>query len=328
MRRRDFLGVIGAAAAAWPPATRAQQPALPVIGFLFTQSTGAYPKVIEAFRQGLSDGGFTEGNNIVVEYRGAENQYDRLPALAADLVSRRPAVIVAAGGSEAALATKKLDAKIPVVFIAADGDPVQNGLVASFNHPGGNITGVIPMINALGPKRLELLHEMLPAAKVICFLSNPVHAGAEDQVQEMEEAGRTLGVQILNLSAGTVEEVDAAFVKLIRERAEGLVLAGDIFLIGRREQIVALAERDSVPAIYPSSVFAAAGGLMSYDPDVLASYRQAGDYAARILKGERPADLPVVRSTKFQFAINTKTAKSLGLAVPSGLLAIADEVIE
>ena len=328
MRRRDFLGVIGAAAAAWPPTARAQQPAVPVSGFLFTQSTGAYPKIIAAFRQGLSDDGFTEGDNVAVEYRGAENQYDRLPALAADLVSQKPAVIVAAGGSEAALAAKKLAAKMPIVFIAADGDPVQNGLVASFNHPGGNITGVIPMINALGPKRLELLHEMLPAAKVIAFLSNPIHAGAEDQAKEMEEAGHTLGVQILNLSAGTVGEVDAAFAELIRQHAEGLVLAGDIFLIGRREQIVALAERNSVPAIYPSSVFAAAGGLMSYDPDVLASYRQAGNYVARILKGETPADLPVVRSTKFQFAINTKTAKALGLTIPSGLLAIADEVIE
>jgi putative tryptophan/tyrosine transport system substrate-binding protein len=327
MRRRDFITGIGVAAVVWPLAAHAQQ-AVPVIGFLFAQSARTYPELIEAFRQGLSQAGFVEGQNLAIEYRWAENHYDRLPALAADLVARKVAVIVAAGGGQSPLAAKPTTATIPIVFTMGDLDPVAAGLVASINRPGGNVTGVVPMVSALGPKRLELLHEIAPGTKRIAMLSNPNHTDAADQVKDMRVAAHALGLELLVYDASSETEIDTAFAALVRDRSDALIIAADLYLAGQYARVIALALRHRLPVMYTLPTAVHSGGLMSYSPDILDSYRQAGIYTARILKGEKPADLPVVLSSKFEFLINLRTAKALGLTVPQTILLRADEVIE
>jgi putative ABC transport system substrate-binding protein len=327
MKRRDFITLLGGAAA-WPLAARAQQPALPVIGFLNAASPDGYASMVAAFHQGLKETNFVEGQNVAIEYRWAEGQYGRLPALAADLVGRRVAVIAATGGSPSALAVKTATATIPIVFTTGD-DPVQAGLVASLNRPGGNITGVTTLNMEVGPKRLELLHELVPAATITVLLVNPTSpALAEQSTREAQAAARNLGLQLRVLNASTEGEIDAAFQTLVQLRANGLAIGTDNFFIGRSEQFAALALRHAMPVISSYRDFAAAGGLMSYGGDFTDTYRLAGVYTGRILKGDKAADLPVQQATKVQLVINMKTAKALGLTVPLTLLARADEVIE
>jgi putative ABC transport system substrate-binding protein len=326
MRRREFITLLGGAAAAWPLAVRAQQPAMPVIGFLGTRASGDDPQLLTAFRRGLKEAGFVEGQNVAIEYRFAENQYDRLPALAADLVRRQVAVIAANG--PAALAAKAATATIPIVFTAGF-DPVAVGLVASLNQPGGNITGVSILDVELGPKRLELLHELVPTANIIAVLVNPTDpARAEIISRELQAAARTLGLQLHVLHASTDRDFDTVFPRLVQLRAGGLVIGGEPFFNSRSEQLGALTIRHAVPAIYQLRAFAAAGGLVSYGGSLTDAYRISGVYTGRILNGEKPGDLPVQRSTKVEMIINLKTAKALGLTVPLTLIGRADEVIE
>ena len=322
MRRRDFLTVL-AGAAGYPHLVRAQQKAMPVIGYLHPGSPeGPALPSLAGFRQGLSETSYVEGQNLAIEYRWAESHYDRLPALAADLVGRKVDLIAAVGN--AAIAAKSATSTIPIVFMGA-GDPVGVGLVASLARPGGNLTGFSNLIGELMAKRLELLSELVPQARVIAVLVNPNAPSAERIVQE---AARAKGVQLQILKAGTAGEIDAAFASLVELHAGALLVFGDVFFSSQREQLVALASRHGVPAIYAWSYVAEAGGLISYGINNVAVWRQAGIYAARILKGEKPADLPVQRPTTFELVINLKTAKALGLAVPQSLLARADEVIE
>jgi putative tryptophan/tyrosine transport system substrate-binding protein len=323
MRRREFMTLIGGAAA-WPLVARAQQSATPVIGFLHS---GSASPPHAGFRQGLNDAGYRDGRNVVIEYRYAEGQYDRLPALAADLVRRQVVVLGASGGVHTPLAAKAATATIPIVF-AIGSDPVKFGLVASLNRPGGNVTGVSFFTAELEPKRLGLLHELVPRLDAVAALVNPTNANAENQTRELKEAARTLRLQLHILNASGERDFDAAFASLIQLRAGGLVVASDPFFFGRRQQLIALAAHHAVPAIYEWREFAEAGGLMSYGTNLTDAYRQAGVYTGRILNGERPADLPVVRSTKFELVINLKTAKALGLAVPNAMQLLADEVIE
>jgi putative tryptophan/tyrosine transport system substrate-binding protein len=326
MRRRELLGLLGGAAAAWPLAARAQQSAVPVIGFLGTRASGDDPQLLTAFRRGLEEAGYVEGQNVAIEYRFAENQYDRLPALAADLVRRQVALIAANG--VAAQAAKAATATIPIVFTAGF-DPVEVGLVASLNRPGGNITGVSILDVELGPKRLELLHELVPTATIIAALVNPSDpARAGTTLKQLQAAARTLGLQLHALHASTDSDFDKVFADLVRLQAGGLVIGGEPFFNSRSEQLGALAIRHAVPTIYQFRAFAAAGGLASYGTNLADSYRQSGLYSGRILQGERPADLPIVQSTKVELIINLKTAKALGLTVPLTLLGRADEVIE
>jgi ABC-type uncharacterized transport system substrate-binding protein len=328
MRRRDVLALFsGAAAALWPLAARAQQNAMPVIGYLASGSPGTSAPNVAAFRRGLSDAGYIEGQNVAIEYRWAEGSYDRLPALAADLVGRKVDLIVAAGGNPPALAAKNATATIPIVFTSA-GDPVADGLVASLARPGGNLTGVSFLAVELHPKRLELLSELVPQTKVIALLVNPTFSDAERVMREVQEGARAKGVQLHFLKASAEGEIDAAFATLVQLQAGALLLGNDPFFNSRRDQIVALASRHAVPAMYFFREFVAAGGLISYGPSITAVLRQIGTYAGKILKGEKPADLPVSQPTKFELVINLKTANALGLAVPSILLAQADEVIE
>jgi ABC-type uncharacterized transport system substrate-binding protein len=326
IRRRAFITLLGSAAAAWPLAARGQQPTMPVIGFLNGASPEGYAPYVTAFRQGLKEAGYVEGQNVTIEYRWAEGQYDRLPALAADLV-RRNVTVIAATSTPAAQAAKALTSTVPIVFTTGD-DPIKLGLVASFNRPGGNATGVSHLIGELGSKRLGLLRELLPGITVITTLLNPNFPGAERQLRDAEAAAGALGLQLIVLRASTEREIDAAFATMAQQGASALVVGGDPSFVARREQIVALAARHAIPTIYPVRDFAVAGGLMSYGTDFADAYRQAGVYTGRIVRGEKPADLPVQRSTKFELVINLKTARTLGVTIPAGVFSIADEVIE
>lgn len=323
LRRREFIMLLGGAAA-WPLAGRAQQPAMPVIGFLHHASPSFAAGLGAAFRQGLKEAGFVEGQNVRIEYRWAENHYDRLPALAADLVRRQVAVIFA--NTFTLQAAKAATSTIPIVFHSAD-DPVTLGLVASFNQPGGNATGIYSL-TALEAKRAEVVHELVPKAATIALLVDTNFPSAETQSRDMQEAVRSLGVNLLILKAGNAGEFDSAFAALVREGAGALVVAASGFFFSQREQLIALAARHGVPAVYPWRDAAAAGGLMSYGTNVLDNYHQAGIYAGRILKGEKPADLPVQQPVKVELVINMKTVKALGLTFPLSLLGRADEVIE
>jgi putative ABC transport system substrate-binding protein len=325
MRRREVVAILGGAAVAWSLAVHAQQKAMPVVGFLNPASPGPSAPFTAAFRQGLSDAGYVEGQNLTIEFRFAEGHYDRLPALAADLVGRNVDVIATVG--EASFVAKSATSTIPIVFMGA-GDPVGDGLVASLARPGGNLTGFSNLFLELHPKRLDLLSELVPQAKVIALLMNPNNPGAERNIRYLQEAGRAKGVELQVLKAGTESEIDAAFASLVELHAGALLVVGDSFFSSRREQFVALASRHAVPAIYPWPYFAAAGGLISYGIDNSAVMRQVGSTAGKILKGARPADLPVQQPNKFELVLNLKTAKALGLAVPQSLIAGATEVIE
>jgi putative tryptophan/tyrosine transport system substrate-binding protein len=325
MKRRTFITLLGGAAA-WPLAARAQQPAMPVIGFLHAGTPGAFASLMAAFREGLNEAGYVEGRNVAIEYRWAENHYERLPALLTDLVGLRVRVIAALGDVPAATAKARIST-IPVVVIAAS-DPVEAGLVASLNRPGGNITGISMFTSDLMAKRIETLTELVPKATSIGLLVNPTGLRAELDTKEARAAGRALGRQIEVLNAGSADEIEAAFGTLMQRRIDALVTGNDVLFSTRYEQIAALASRHAVPTIFPWREFVTAGGLASYGITHAEPYRQAGSYVGRILKGEKPADLPIQQPTKFELVINLKTAKALGLTVPLTLLAIADEVIE
>jgi putative tryptophan/tyrosine transport system substrate-binding protein len=331
MRRREVLRVLGGAAVTWPLAAHAQQPAMPLVGFLHSGSAAAFVPFLAAFRRGLEEAGFAEGRNVAFEYRWAENQYDRLPAMAAELVRRQPAAIYAGGSVRTA---KAATSTIPIVFTTGE-DPVKAGLVASLNRPGGNVTGITLFYVELGAKRLELLRELVPKAEVIGLLVNPRspqgmgnNTEAEEQARDARDAASTMGRQLVVVRASTESEIDDAFAAIMQQHAGALIVASDIFLSTRHDQLIALAARHRMPTIYfrPDAVIA--GGLLSYGIDLADSYRQAGGYIGRVLKGAKPGELPVLQPTKFLLAINLRTVKALGLDVPTTLLATADEVIE
>jgi putative tryptophan/tyrosine transport system substrate-binding protein len=325
VNRREFITLLGGATA-WPLAAGAQQPAIPVIGFLNGTSPEGYGLFLLAFRQGLSETGYIEDRNVAIEYRWAEGHYERLPALAADLVRRRVAVI-AATSTPANVIAMKATTTIPIVFTTSS-DPVELGLVASLNRPGGNVTGAVTLNVEVVSKRLELLHAMVPTASMIVVLANSTNPNAETQSRTLQAAARTIGQQIMIVNAATESDIDAVFARLGEQRAGALLVDTDAFLFSRRDQLIGLAKRYKIPAIFDRRKFAEAGGLMSYGGSVTDVYRLAGVYVGRILKGEKPANLPVQQSTKVELVINLNTAKALGLTIPTTLLATADEVIE
>ena len=329
MKRRQFISLLGGAAAAWPLAARAQQQgAMPVIGFLDSRSPDALTDRLRGFRQGLKDTGYVEGENVTIVFRWAENQFDRLPVLAAELVRRRVAVIATSGGPAVAFSAKAATTTIPIVFTVGE-DPVRLGLVASLARPDGNLTGINFLVGELTTKRLELLRELVPAATRVALLVNPTQAtNTESTLRDVASDARAMGLQIQVLNASTSREIDAAFATIVRERPDALFVGNDAFFNARRVQLALLAGRHGVPAIYSDRELAEAGGLMTYGSNIVNTYRQVGVYAGRILKGANPADLPVVQSTKFELVINAQTARMLGLTMPDKLLATADEVIE
>jgi len=324
--RREFITLIGGAAA-WPVAARAQQRTMPVIGFLSSRSPGESADLVAAFRRGLAEGGYVEGQNVSLEFRWGEGRYERLTAYAAELVRRAVTVIVTAGGDPAAQAAKAATATIPIVFVSGS-DPVKVGLVASLNRPGGNITGVHMLILGLGAKRLGLLHELMPAVNPVGILVNPNFADAQTQLRDVEDAAQSLGLKLVVEKAGTEFEFETAFADLARQKVGAILVIADPFFTSQRVEIAALAARYAMPAVFELREYAAAGGLMSYGPDLADGYRQGGVYAGKILKGQKPAELPVEQPTKLGLVINLKTAKALGLQIPDKLLARADEVIE
>jgi putative ABC transport system substrate-binding protein len=326
MRRREFISLLGGAPAAWPLTARAQQPAMPVIGFLDTRSPDGMTDRLRAFHEGLKDSGYVERENVAIEYRWAENQLDRLPELAAELVRRQVAVI-AATSTYSAFAANAATTTTPIVFLVGE-DPVRLGLVASLARPGGNLTGINNFTGELTVKRLELLREMVPGAARIAVLVNPANTTTETALSDAAAAARVMGLQIQVLNASTSREIDAAFATFVRERPDAVFVSLDVFFISRRAQLVNLASRHALPASYPLREFAEVGGLMSYGTNIADTFRHIGVYAGRILKGAKPADLPVVQSTKFELVINAWSARMLGLAVPPTLIAAADEIIE
>ena len=328
MNRRAFITLLVVATFAWPCAASAQQATMPVIGVLHSQSADAFREPLRGFRQGLKDAGYVEGENVAIEYRFADNQMDRLPELAAELVRRRVAVIATGGGPVPAFAAKGATATIPIVFTIGD-DPVRLGLVASLARPGGNVTGISFLVTELSAKRLELLRELVPAVTRIAVLVNPAEAtNTEAILKDVETAARVMGLAIKQLNASTSGEINAAFATLALERPDAIFVATDAFFTARRVQLALLAMLHRIPVIYPIRPFTEAGGLMSYGTSLTDTYRQAGVYVGRILKGAKPVDLPVARSTKFELVINAETARMLGLTVPTSLLATTDEVIE
>src|SRR6516162_1883635 len=327
LRRREFITLLGGAAAAWPLAARAQQPAMPVIGFMSARSPEDSVHLLEAFRRGLEERGFVEGRNVVIEYRWARGDYDRLPDMAVDLVSRRVNVLTAVGGDPSPRAAKRATASIPIVF-GMGGDPVKDGLVESFNRPGGNVTGMTLMTNLMEPKRFGLLRDLVPDARLVGVLVNPNFAPSARQLQQIEEAAGRIGQRLVVAQASTDAELDAGFVALVKRRADALLVAADPYFDTRRDRIVGFARRERLPAIYQFREYVLAGGLLSYGISITDAYRQFGVYTATILKGAKPADLPVLQPTKFELVINLKTAKTLGLKISDNLLTLADEVIE
>ena len=327
MRRREFIKLLSSAAVVWPLPLSAQQEAMPVVGLLHAGSIAPSAAQTAAFRTGLGEAGFEVGHNVAIEYRWAEGQYDRLPALAADLLRSSLRVLATGGGPAAALAAKAATSTVPIIFVSGD-DPVRNGLVASLARPGGNITGVVFFQTALAAKRLELLRELLPSAKIIAYLVNQSNPEAMPETKDVHAAARTLGLELHVLDAASERDIDTAFDKLASLGVSGLLMASDPYLFSRRDQIAAQAARHSMPVMATGREYVAAGNLVSYGTSIPDAFRQAGNYAGQILKGVSPAELPVVQPTKFELIINLKTAKALGVAVPPSLLARADEVIE
>jgi putative tryptophan/tyrosine transport system substrate-binding protein len=326
MQRRKFITLLGGTVAAWPLTARTQQAAMPVIGVISAGSRGGFEDLLAAFRLGLKDIGYVEGQNVAIEYRFAAGQFNQLPQLANDLARRRVAVMVSTGVGSS-LAAKGASSTIPHVFLSQD-DPVKVGFVASFNRPGGNATGVSLLTAELAAKRVELARQLMPRGAPLAYLMNPPAPEAPRYLQEMETIARAIKQELVVLKASNPEQIDAALAEIARKRAGALIVSTDGYLFSRREQIVTLAARDKVPAIYDRRGYATAGGLVSYGTDLAGAYRQVGVYAARILKGEKPADLPVVQPTKFELVVNLKTAKALGIDLPAQVLALADEVIE
>jgi ABC-type uncharacterized transport system substrate-binding protein len=324
--RRDFIKVVAGSAVAWPLAVRAQQSGMPVVGFLHYASPDTFAHIAEAVRQGLKEAGYVEGQNVTIEYRWADGHYDRLPALAAELV-RRQVTVITAGGNVAAQAAKAATTVIPIVFTSG-ADPVWSGLVQSLSRPGTNLTGASLVAAELAVKRLEVIRELLPHARTVAMIANPNYPGAESEVAEVEVAGRGIGLQIQKVMAGDVPALETAFTTISQLRVDAVTVGTDGFFIARREQIAALASRYALPGIYPFPDFPVAGGLASYGASLADAYRQAGVYAGRVLKGAKPADLPITQPVKFELVINLKTAKALGLTIPAAVLARADEVIE
>jgi putative ABC transport system substrate-binding protein len=327
MRRREFTSLLGGFAATWPLAARAQQATMPVIGWLSARSPSEAASVLQAFRQGLGQVGYFEGKNVTIEYRWAEGRYDRLPALAAELVSHQVTVIAATGGEPSPLAAKAATTTIPIVCTLG-GDPVETGLVASLNQPGGNLTGTTIMAVEMGSKRLDLARQLVPSTTAVAMLINPKFPTASAEAREVQDAARSFGIHINLLNASTESEIDAAFATIVEQGSGALIIGTDPFLLGQRDQLVRLAARHMVPTIYFLREFVEAGGLLSYGPNIANGYRQAGVYTGLILNGANPAALPIVRPTQFLLYLNIKTAKTLGLQIPPLLLALADEVIE